>query len=152
MPVTINFTLTLFSVGFEKKHERVATSVRRASYFILGCTWRLRRCFVAKLMLQDQEPPTFLPNRQLCNSRLSNGKVIYSKQCLWPAILLRLMSLSVLAEILAAFHSCYESYSGVLMVSEPVAQNLGPSISCLVVSLGRMWMTANAVWIYLGWY
>lgn len=122
----------MFSVWFEKSMRGLSTSIKHASYFILGCTWKLRHCFVMKLMLQGQELLALFPNRQLCNWRLSNEKVTYSKQCLsWPAIRLRLISLSMLAEILAAFHSCYESYSCILTVSQSVAQNLGHFINCL---------------------
>lgn len=64
---------------------------------------------------------------------------MYSEQCLcWPEIRLRLISLSILAEILAAFHSYYESCSCILKVSQSVAENLGLFVNCLSTGMFKM--------------
>lgn len=132
MPVMLNFTFTLFSKCFEKSMRGLPTSIKHASYFIIGPTWKLRDCFVMNLTLQGQDLPALFPSRQLCNRRLSNEKLLCTKHWFsWSAILLMHISLSTLADILAAFHSCFESYSCILTVSQSVARNLGLFVNCL---------------------
>lgn len=120
-----------FNVIWEK-HERTFNKYQTCFVFHTRRRLKVKVLFCNEAYVARPRATNLFPNRQLCNRRLSNEKVIYSKQCLcWPAIRLRLILLSMLAEILAAFHSCYESYSCILMVSQSVAQNLGLFVNCL---------------------